>query len=574
MIATAAGCLIGSVLLAAPASAHAILVSSSPADGARVDAAPASVTLTFDEAVQPVRADDEVISSTTGERVDTGSLQQSADGTTLVLPLRPGLPRGSYTAVWRVVSADTHVMSGSITFGVGVDPAAAPVAVDEQRTGALDVGADVAQGLVYAGMVLLLGVAAATTLWWPRALALRRLRVTVRVGWLLAVIATAGQLLLQGPRAANQGWGAVWRFVGLDQTFGEAYGWELAMRLALLLLVTPLLTRRALTGLRGRRTVLGVVAGVALLLTVALAGHESVGTDVPLAMTAAMVHLLAMTVWLGGVTALAVVVLPASGGAGQVSADSMPRWSLTAYVCVVLLVVSGEYQASRQLEPVQALWSTSYGLVLLTKIGLVAIVLAAGAFAHRRVHTCTPDGFLHDGVTAAIRHNVRLESATAVLVVAATAVLVSLPPGNTTYGPTRHPHRTTGARHRAHLRRPHPPRPAGVRVRSPRPRRQAGTGPDDHCLAVERDRRLAGTEAPTRHGRRRRIGGMAQRRDLSTRRRDLDHRPRRRNRPDRRLRHHRAVPSLVTPAPQVSSDPPIPHEETTAPPTGSPRSSP
>lgn len=434
MIVTVAGCLLGSAMLAAPASAHAVLVSSSPVDGARVDTAPTSVTLTFDEAVQPVRSD-EVVLSTTGERVNTGELHQSSDGRTLVLALRPGLPHGTYTAVWRVVSADTHVLSGSITFGVGVDPSAAPAAADEQHTGALDVTADVAQGLVYAGMILLLGVVATTTLWWPRARTLRRLRVTVRLGWLSAVVATAGQLLLQGPRAADQGWPGVARLVGLDQTFGEAYGWELTARLALLLLVAPLLTRRALTGLRGRRAVLGVVAGIALLLTVALAGHGSVGADVPLAMTAAMLHLLAVTVWLGGVTALAVVVLPASGAAGQVSADSMRRWSLTAYGCVALLVVSGEYQASRQLEPVQALWSTSYGLVLLIKIGLVAILLAAAAFAHRRVHISTPDGVLHDGVTAAIRQGVRVEVATAVLIVAATAVLVSQPPGNTTYGP-------------------------------------------------------------------------------------------------------------------------------------------
>lgn len=88
--------------LAGSASAHAVLDGSSPQDGARVDREPAEVSLTFDEAVQPIPASDEVISST-GVRVDTGQLRQSADGTTIVLPLRPGLPAGTYSATWRVV---------------------------------------------------------------------------------------------------------------------------------------------------------------------------------------------------------------------------------------------------------------------------------------------------------------------------------------------------------------------------------------------------------------------------------------------------------------------------------------
>ena len=49
----------------------------------------------------------------------------------------------------------------------------------------------------------------------------------------------------------------------------------------------------------------------------------------------------------------------------QPIARSLRRWSATAYGCVAVLVVSGEYQASRQLTPVQSLWSTSYGQLLL-----------------------------------------------------------------------------------------------------------------------------------------------------------------------------------------------------------------
>lgn len=433
--------LVVSGVFAAPASAHAVLVSSSPTDGSRVDQEPAAVSLTFDEAVQPILASDQVIAGT-GARVDTGQLRQSTDGATITMPLKPGLPKGSYTAVWRVVSADTHIVSGSITFGLGVDPAAAPVA-QADATGGLDIAADVAEGLVYAGVVLLLGIAAAGSLWWPWVLARRRVRVAARAGWLLTVIGTAADLLLQGPRAADVSWAGVVRFTDFGQTLSGAFGWELVARLGLLVLMLPLLTRRWLSHLHRRdRAATSAVAGVALLLTVALTGHESVGGSVPLAMTSAMLHLASMTIWLGGLATLTFIVLPAATTANrhapdQLTALSLRRWSATAYGCVACLVVTGEYQASRQLAPVQSLWSTTYGVVLLIKIGLVGLIVAAAALAQRRVRKLDPgeDRFAHGNALTVLRRSVRIEVALAVLVIAVTSVLVAEPPGNTTYGP-------------------------------------------------------------------------------------------------------------------------------------------
>ena len=151
------GALLAAGLIWAPAaSAHAVLVSSSPVDGSRVNAQPAAVRLTFDESVGLIPADEEVI-STTGLRADTGQPRLAAGGTAIVLPLRPGLPKGTYSATWRVVSADTHVVSGSITFGLGVNPGAG-VTAPADRTRGLDIAADVAQWLVYAGVVALIGV--------------------------------------------------------------------------------------------------------------------------------------------------------------------------------------------------------------------------------------------------------------------------------------------------------------------------------------------------------------------------------------------------------------------------------
>jgi copper transport protein len=112
---------------------------------------------------------------------------------------------------------------------------------------------------------------------------------------------------------------------------------------------------------------------------------------------------------------------------------ALPRWSKTAYGCVVCLVVSGEYQAYRQISPVQALWSTEYGITLLIKSALIGLMLVAAAMAHRRI-TARPAG-TPAAVARAVRRSIRVEAAVAVLVLAATAVLVSEAPARTTYGP-------------------------------------------------------------------------------------------------------------------------------------------
>jgi copper transport protein len=430
-------------VIAAPAAgAHAVLVASTPVDGSRVNTEPAQVRLTFDEPVGLIAADEQVISST-GIRADTGQVRLARGGTTIVLPLRPHLPRGTYSATWRVVSADTHVVTGSITFGLGVQPGVG-VAATPGHTGQLDATADIAEGLIYAGLILLAGITAAARLLWPWTLPSRRVRGLAWAGWAAIAAGTAAEFVLQGPRAVNASWAAVFRLRDAAGTLGSPFGQELAARLALLLLIAPLLSRRWATGRNGRAAdILRGAAGLALLISIAVTGHEAAGRDVALALPAAVLHLASMSVWLGGLVLLGVMVLPALR-AGTVTDAGLRRWSITAYSCVICLVVTGEYQASRQVSPVQALWSTRYGVLLLVKVTLVAVMLGAAFLAERRiigaVATPVPPGAapgpaVPGRLVRAVRRSVAIETLTAVLVLAVTAVLVSEPPARTTFGP-------------------------------------------------------------------------------------------------------------------------------------------
>ncbi|HYG97325.1 MAG TPA: copper resistance CopC family protein, partial [Solirubrobacterales bacterium] len=109
------------VLLAAPASAsaHATLEGSAPPRGATAKEQPGAVVLRFSEPVEgnfgAVRVYD-----AEGEQVDQGeAFHPGGEGAKLGVRLEPGLPDGSYTATYRVVSADGHIVSGGYVFSIG-----------------------------------------------------------------------------------------------------------------------------------------------------------------------------------------------------------------------------------------------------------------------------------------------------------------------------------------------------------------------------------------------------------------------------------------------------------------------
>jgi copper transport protein len=156
--------LAGLTRLTAPsAHAHAVLVASDPVDGKRLSSSPDAVHLTFDEPVKLIPGAVQVVSES-GARVNTGMVLRPG-GTAIDLPLPPRLPRGSYTAMWRLISADTHQVSGSISFGVDQDALASPAqtAVSDP----LGLAANVIRGGIYLGMILGIGLTAVCRLLWP-----------------------------------------------------------------------------------------------------------------------------------------------------------------------------------------------------------------------------------------------------------------------------------------------------------------------------------------------------------------------------------------------------------------------
>ncbi|MFJ8704175.1 copper resistance CopC/CopD family protein [Streptomyces ardesiacus] len=379
--------LLGTVLLlfllgtAAPASAHAALDGTDPGDGAVLERAPAHVTLTFSESVG-LRDDSFRVLDPGGHRVRTGEAGRAdgrADTARVALP--GGLGEGTYTVAWRVVSADSHPVSGAFTFSVGAPSrSAAPVdpgPTEDPLTATLH---KTARYLSYLAVALLVGTAAFVALCRPPDPA--PLRRPLVAAWWTLLAATVALLVLRAPYEAGTGPSAALDPAALGDTLTTRPGALLLTRLGLLVPVGAYLARtaRARRGSTRPAAGVGVVLAVALALTWAAAEHAAAGPQVPVAMASSVLHLLATAVWLGGLVALLTTLRASRSAPG---AATVVRFSRTAFAAVTVLVVTGVYQSWRGLGSWQALTATTYGRLLLAKVVLVAVLLSAAAVSRR-----------------------------------------------------------------------------------------------------------------------------------------------------------------------------------------------
>ncbi|PZG02363.1 copper resistance D family protein [Nonomuraea aridisoli] len=183
----------------------------------------------------------------------------------------------------------------------------------------------------------------------------------------------------------------------------------------------------------------GAVAGaVALALTWTLADHSQTGEQTWLAVPMASLHLIAMSLWLGGLIALAACVVVPAGRQASVSLEpALPRFSFLAQICFALIAATGLYLAWRQVGSWGALGATPFGLLLLGKLAavLAVLVLAAGARRFVRRRDREPLDAAPTAALRRLRRSVTGEVVLGIAVLSITAVLVNTAPARDGYAP-------------------------------------------------------------------------------------------------------------------------------------------
>ncbi|MFF4062282.1 copper resistance CopC/CopD family protein [Streptomyces sp. NPDC001668] len=381
--------LLGGVLVlllfggAGAASAHAALRSTDPGDGTVLKSAPRDITLTFTESVGLLDDSFRVLGPD-GKRLKAGEAGHGPSGSdTARVTLPAKLAQGTYTVAWRVVSADSHPVSGAFTFSVG-KPSPAIVVPDTGPTEdpATESLFNMGRYLAYLAVALLIGTAVFLTACQPPEPS--RLRPLLWAGWGTLLGSTLFLLVLRAPYESGAGPAAAFSLKAFERTLTTRPGEALLVRLALLLVAYFFVVRLPRLGGESRLPRAWQAAGgmlaVGLALTWAAAEHASAGIQVPVAMTSAVLHVLAMAVWLGGLAALLTLLHRAPS---QLPAAVVARFSRLAFASVTVLVATGVYQSWRGLGSWGAVTGTTYGHLLVLKLLAVTLLLAAARLSRR-----------------------------------------------------------------------------------------------------------------------------------------------------------------------------------------------
>jgi copper transport protein len=120
------------------------------------------------------------------------------------------------------------------------------------------------------------------------------------------------------------------------------------------------------------------VLGLGFASGLSLSGHSAADAGSSwVSELADWIHLSAASLWVGGLIQLVAVVWPA---APELRREVFLRFSRYATGLVGLLLAAGVYLSIVRLPRLADLWDTTYGQILLVKLGLVSVALLWGAF--------------------------------------------------------------------------------------------------------------------------------------------------------------------------------------------------
>ncbi|WP_134764921.1 copper resistance protein CopC [Nocardioides sp. 1609] len=434
----AAGLVLAVLLLvvgaAAPASAHATLVSSDPTEGEVLASTPDVVTFTFDEAVS-LPADGVLVFDAAGDPV---AADASSSDKEIVADLPDTLDDGTYVVVWRAISADGHPIAGSLTFSIGAASAevAAPK-VPEADPGQVRTALSVVQGLGYVGLL----TAAGLVLFLAWALGGVRVDDAVRRRLETVLWSAAGVAVLAGTAAVPLA-GAYQQGLALNQ-LGESTAVDLEFvgddLLVLALQAVGLLVAITCLGTTRTRRRVAVLAAAVAALSPALVGHSRAIEPVWLVTTTDLLHLAAGSAWLGGLAGLALTLRSLSGRERD-AALVLSRFSTVAAGSLGLLAVTGALMGWRILGGWGPLFETTYGRLLLVKVAIAAVVGLVAGYNRFRLLPAATGGIGHSarrGAVLRVGGAVRVETALIVVLLGVTGFLTNQSPRED--APTRAP---------------------------------------------------------------------------------------------------------------------------------------
>jgi copper transport protein len=463
------GVLVGVLaLVSAPAAlAHAQLLGTSPLSGSTVAKQPSEVIFKFNQAVGGTLGAVRVYNAQ-GQEVDNLDVgHPEGHQHWMGVGLKPGLPDGTYTGTYKVISADTHIVYGGLVFNIGHAGAAPKFTVagliGRGESGeATKLAFGVVRALDYVSLALGIGGLVFLVWAWLPALAataegdevwgeaseafVRRLELLFAVAILLGIAVGVLGILLQGASAAGVSLWASAKGTIVDNTLESRFGEVWAARTLVWVALGGVLVVSRSRRCPVRACIKAAALGACMLaVTPALSGHPSVQGPRGVFFPADVIHVVGASVWVGGIACL-LLALPAATRKlegprrTRLLLATLARFSPLALACVIAIAITGVVQAYIDVRSFDGLLYSTYGALVIVKVVLLLALIGFGWVNRSRIlpalRRLAGRGESPGRGGAAARRSIRGELVVMVAVFGVTAALVSYaPPIDAASGP-------------------------------------------------------------------------------------------------------------------------------------------
>ncbi|MCY7299979.1 MAG: CopD family protein [Ilumatobacteraceae bacterium] len=434
-------------LPAGRASAHNTLLSSDPADGSSLTAAPTQITWTFNKTV-PLETMTVTLIDSSGVRSElSGSTYGAAGDTEVITPL-PSLQSGPVSVRWRLVGPDGHPITGRVDFTLSIEATttAAPPAVvasTPATTSPPTTSVDDGDGLYstpslvrwllryssYLAIMAIVGILLTTAYVWAGAGSRPFLRrILSRSLFATAALAFAQLLVVASDVSGKPTWASLG---SIDAATTTDAGMAFAIRIVLALSMWVVLFHYHHVHPEVYWTAASL-AGAGLLATWAFAGHSSSMRWPVVGVATDVAHHAAAAAWIAGLAIVGWIVIPKT--APNVLVPAVRRFSRLAAVSVAVLVVTGLAQSMRLIGNPTNLFDNNHGKYLALKMAVLALMLAVANVNRRRVETRLGDAKTLGRHIGPLRQAIVTEFAIGLAIVAITAAMVVSPPATSQSG--------------------------------------------------------------------------------------------------------------------------------------------
>lgn len=418
-----AGFLIG--LSSGVASAQTALTSSDPADESELITSPTQITATFDAAVP-----NNAVMTMACNSVATplGPVTVGTDGVTLIAAVTGVLPVGTCTVSFSIPETDGKVTFGSFSFDV-LDPTDAGTGSDGATSGSSDgppVGGPLglARLISYAALAALFGGAVLILMYWPEGIDYDETRSYFKVAWFLAMISTFFTAALRASQVSGDSIAAKLNPFGWGDLFDNVSDITLVLRVLLVGACVLMAFRpESLLDPQSQATSIAF-PGLAVVTLAFTRIYDSISI---VGIAAGVVHVLAVSIWFGGLVLLVRTVLIGPGDLDLVHA--VRGFSRLSGPVIVLAVVSGVVQLLH-LDG-GALLSSRHGrLILFKAVGVAAMFFVGGATRQYIARNLTRRRELTSKAAVKLRSAVMTEVLFGIFVLVVTAWSVATLPAN------------------------------------------------------------------------------------------------------------------------------------------------